>query len=83
MHESDQSALFSAEVTDQCSCNCASPVYLHVVHRGSFTFYHYLGGITSISMCNSDLQKTRMVWSHGTVSHYAVLCCVKTQNITL
>ena len=30
------SALFSSAATDQCSCNCASPVCLHGVRRDSF-----------------------------------------------
>jgi len=39
LHESDHSPLFSAEVTDQCSWNCASPVCLHGVHTDIFTVY--------------------------------------------
>jgi hypothetical protein len=51
MHEADHSPLFSAEATDQCSCNCAPPKCLHGVHRDIFTFYHCFGGMTPISMC--------------------------------
>ena len=40
MHEADHLSLFSSEVTDQCSCNCASAECLHGVHRDSCTFYH-------------------------------------------
>jgi hypothetical protein len=39
VHEADHSPQFSAEVTDQCSCNCASAECLHAVHRDDFTFY--------------------------------------------
>jgi hypothetical protein len=49
LHEADHSPHFSAEVTDQCSCNCASIVCLHGVHRDIFTFYHCVGGMTSKS----------------------------------
>ena len=49
VHESDHLALFSAEVTDQSSCNCASPVCLHSVHSDNFVFYYRFGGMTSIS----------------------------------
>jgi hypothetical protein len=31
--------------------------------------------------CNSVPQKMRKVWSHGTVCHCTVLCCVKTQDV--
>ena len=61
MHEPDHSPLFSANVTHQCSCNCVSPVCLHGVHRGIFTFYHCLRGMASVSMCNSVTQKMRTV----------------------
>jgi hypothetical protein len=33
MHEADQLSIFSAEVTDECSCNCACVERLHVVYR--------------------------------------------------
>ena len=38
-HEVDHSAVFSAEVTDQYSCNCASPVCLLGEHRDNFKIY--------------------------------------------
>jgi hypothetical protein len=38
MHEADHLYLFSAEVTDECSCNCASTECLHVVHRETLPF---------------------------------------------
>jgi hypothetical protein len=50
MHEADHLSLFSAEVTDECSCNCASTECLHGVHRDNFTFYHCFGGMTPISV---------------------------------
>jgi hypothetical protein len=49
MHEADHSPLFSAEVTDECCCNRASPVCLHVVHRDIFTFHHCVRGLAPIS----------------------------------
>jgi hypothetical protein len=49
MHEADHSFLFPAVVTNQCSCNCASPECVRGVHRDIFTFYHCVGGMTSIS----------------------------------
>jgi len=51
INEADHSALLSADVTDQYSCNCASRVCLHGVHRDIFTFYHCVGGMTSMSTC--------------------------------
>ena len=36
LHEADHSPLFSAEVADQCSCNCAFAECLHGVHRGDY-----------------------------------------------
>jgi hypothetical protein len=33
--------------------------------------------------CNSVLQKLSAVWSHGTVCHCTVLCCVKTENVVI
>jgi len=43
LHEANHSALFSADVTDQCSCNCASPVCLHCIHRNNFVFNYCFG----------------------------------------
>jgi len=80
MHEADHLSLFSAEVTDRCSCNCASAKCLHGVHTDSFTFYHCFGGMNG---CNSVPQKMRAVWSHGTLYHPTVLFCVKTQNVVV
>ena len=51
LHEAYHSFLLSAEVTDQCSCNCASPDCLHGVHRDNFTLFHCLGGMTPILTC--------------------------------
>ena len=48
MHEADDLSLFSAEVTDQCSCNCASAECLHGVHTDNFTLYHCFVGMTQI-----------------------------------
>ena len=50
MNEADHLSLFSAEVTDQCSCNCASAECLHGVHMDNFTFNHCFVGLTPISM---------------------------------
>jgi hypothetical protein len=50
MCEADHLSVFSAAVTDQCSCNCASAECLRGVHRDSFTFYHCFVGMTPISM---------------------------------
>ena len=36
-----------------------------------------------VCVSNSVLQKMRVVWSHGTVCHPTVLCCVKTENVVL
>jgi len=47
MHEADHLSLFSAEVTDQCSCNCASAECLHGVHTDNFTFNHLFCRIDS------------------------------------
>ena len=49
MHEADHLSLFSAEVTDQCSCNCVSAECLHGVHTDSFTVYHCFVGMTPVS----------------------------------
>ena len=45
MHEADHSPLFSADVTDHCSCDCASLVCLHGVHlfwRSDSNVYVYM-----------------------------------------
>jgi len=49
MHKADHLPVFSAEITDQCSCNCASAVCLHGANREIFTFYHCVGRMTSES----------------------------------
>jgi hypothetical protein len=49
MHEADHSPLLSAEVADQCCCNCASAECLQGVDRDNFTFYHCVGGMTPVS----------------------------------
>jgi hypothetical protein len=49
IYEADHLSLFSSEVTDECSCNCACGECLHGVHRDSFTFYCRFVGMTAIS----------------------------------
>jgi len=83
MHVSDHSALLSAEVTDQCSCNCASPVCLHGVHRDSFVFYYCFRGMTSISTWTSSCPGEN---ASGVVSWNVVIqqyCVVSKQRMLL
>jgi hypothetical protein len=49
MHEAGHLSLFSSEVTDECSCNCASTECLHGAHKDKFTFYHCFEGMTPVS----------------------------------
>ena len=49
MHDADHLSLFSGEVTDQCSCNCASAECLHGVHTDNFALYHCFVGMTPVS----------------------------------
>jgi hypothetical protein len=79
MHEADHSSVIA-----ECNCSCATPVCLHGVHRDIFTlsivleeWLKYLHGRNSVP------QKMSAVWSHGTVCHSAVLCCVKTQIVVV
>ena len=61
------------------------PLYVFMVYTGTslpFTivleeWLQYLCG------CNYVPQKMRAVWSHGTVCHSTVLCCVITQNVVI
>jgi len=80
MHEADHSPLLSAEVTDQCSCNCASPLCLHGLHRDNLTFYHCFGGMTSIStcilFCPTDNEGGVQSWN--SVSLYSSVFCKNT-----
>jgi len=73
LHEADRSPLFSAEVADQCSCNCAFAECLHGVHRDNFTFYHCVGGMTSMSMWMYFC-----VQSWNSVSLYSTVLCQNT-----
>ena len=50
MHEADHLSLFSAEVTDQCSCNCASAECLHGVNTDNFSLNDCFVGMPPISM---------------------------------
>ena len=50
MHEADHLSLISAEVTDQCSCNCDSVELHYGVHTDNFTFYHSCVGMAPISI---------------------------------
>ena len=81
MHEADHSALFSADVTDQCSCNCASPLCLQAEHRDIFTFYHCVGGMTSISMCKSffPTENEGSMESWNIVLFYSTMLCYNTE----
>ena len=81
MHEADHLSLFSAEITDQCSCSCASPECLRGVATDNLTFCLCFGGMTAISMrWNSVPQKMRVVCSHETsVSSYSTALCQNTE----
>ena len=83
LHEADHSPLFSADVTDQCSCNCAPPKCLHGVHRDIFTFFPCFGGMTPICMCNSVPQKISAKWSRGTVCVILQYCVVSKHNVAI
>ena len=50
MHEADHLSLISAEVTDQCSCNCDSAELHYGVHTDNFAFYHSCVGMAKISI---------------------------------
>jgi hypothetical protein len=67
-----------------CSFKCAIPECLHGVHRDIYTcsivleeWLKYLHGRNSVP------QKMSAIWSHVTVCHSGVLCCVKTQSVVV
>ena len=85
MHKADHSPQFSAEVTDQYSCNCASAECLHGAHRDNFTFYHCVGGMTSMSMwthlCPAETESD--MESKNIVSFYNTVLCQNTESCYL
>jgi len=78
MHEADHSPLSSSEVTDQCSCNCASCVCLHGVHRDIVTFYHRVEGMTAcMQLCPTENEGSIELWN--SVSFCSTVLCQNTQ----
>jgi hypothetical protein len=78
MHEADHSPL-SSEVTDQCSCNCASYVCLHgVLHRDIVTFYHRVEGMTAcMQFCPTENEGS--IELLNSVSFYSTVLCQNTE----
>jgi len=61
------------------------PLYVFMVYTGtSLPFTIVLEELLQyLCVRNSVVQQMRAVWSHGTVCHCTVLCCVKTQNVVI
>ena len=61
------------------------PLYVFMVYTGTALPFAIVleEWLQYLCVSNSVLQKMRAVWSHGTVCHPTLLCCVKTQGVVL